>query len=170
MLRLLCILLLVPVFATAFPDHLQGPGGCATELATDEVIMNQFVTAYEDSRDQEVQIVVQAEDGTLLESPIFITEVPMTFVMVVVNPNRLENVQYVMDTTAGKFERGQCEGEKRVTGTRVGREHKLTIYTIPDAPVQVWAGWSCGRETVTLTNYFFFQKEEPEFVNEVNDL
>ena len=191
MIRLRLLLLIVPLFqfvtvtVTAFPDHLLGPGGCSTELATDEVIMNSMVTSYEESRDQDIRIAVKSKDGTILQSPISITEadVPMTFEMVVLNPNRLENVQYVMDMqsagsgSSSKLEFGLCKGEKRVTG-KVGDVHKLTIDSIPDTddPIQVWAGWACSHETVTLTNYFIFQKEEAasleiqEILNEVKEL
>lgn len=162
----------------AFPDNLYGPVGCATELATDEVIMNSLITSYADSRDSAVTVVVLAPDGTTeLESPIIVSKVPMTVTMVVRNPNRLGGMQYVMDvshaaapTTTNEngeadttnvgahFELGQCDGKKRVTG-RPGDRHTLIIDKIPETPIQVWAGWACSHETVTLTNYFIFSKQ-----------
>ena len=166
MMRLLLVLVLlqVPLFTRAFPDHLQGRGGCLTELATDEVIMNAFVIAYQDSRDPDIQVVaIQTQDGSghgeLLQSPIVVTHVPVTFEMVVTNPNAVGAVQYVMDTFPGAtFERGWCDEQKRVPG-RPGDRHTLTIHAIPETPIQVWAGWAAGRQPVTLTNYFLFTSQ-----------
>jgi hypothetical protein len=152
----LLVLLLLPLLGLAFPDHLQGRGGCLTELATDEVIMNAWIIAYENSRDPDIRVAVQTEDGAFLESPIFVTSVPVTFEMVVLNPNDVGAVQYVMDTTPGAtFEGGWCDDQKRVPG-RPGHRHTLTIDKIPETPIQVWAGWAAGRQAVTLTNYFLF--------------
>jgi hypothetical protein len=152
----LLLILLLPLFGRAFPDHLQGRGGCLTELATDEVIMNAWIVAYKDSRDPEIQVAVQTQDGSLLKSPIVVTHVPMTFDMVVTNPNEVGAVQYVMDTSPGaSFERGWCDEQKRVPG-RPGDRHTLTIHTMPETLIQVWAGWAAGRQAVTLTNYFLF--------------
>jgi hypothetical protein len=168
MMRLLLVLVLlqVPLFTRAFPDHLQGRGGCLTELATDEVIMNAFVIAYQDSRDPDIQVVAiqtTTQDGgssdELLQSPIVVTHVPVTFEMVVTNPNEVGAVQYVMDTSLGAtFERGWCDEQKRVPG-RPGDRHTLTIHSIPETPIQVWAGWAAGRQAVTLTNYFLFTSQ-----------
>jgi hypothetical protein len=156
MTRIFFVLLLLPLVSLAFPDYLQGRGGCLTELATDEVIMNAWIIAYENSRDPDIRVAIQAEDGTLLESPIIVTSVPMTVDMVVLNPNDVGAVQYVMDTTPGAtFEQGWCDYQKRVPG-RPGDRHTLTIDTIPETPIQVWAGWAAGRQAVTLTNYFLF--------------
>lgn len=160
----------------AFPDNLYGPVGCATELATDEVILNSLITSFANSRDSAVTVVVLAPDGTTeLESPVVVSKVPMTVTMVVRNPNSLGGMQYVMDVgsttaaaaegtgsgatgTGAYFERGQCDGKKRVTG-RPGDRHTLIIEKIPETPIQVWAGWACSHETVTLTNYFIFSKQ-----------
>jgi hypothetical protein len=121
--------------------------------------MNAWVIPYEKSRDPQVRVAVRAEndDTLLLESPIVITKVPVKFEIVLTNPNQLDAVQYVMDTTEGaaSFERGVCDEKKRVTG-RMGSVHTLVIDKIPETPIQVWAGWAAGREAVTLTNYFYF--------------
>ena len=170
---LLSLFLSLPLLH-AFPDNLYGPVGCATELATDEVIMNSLITAYADSRDSAVKVVVLAPDGmTELESPIIVSKVPMTVTMVVRNPNAVGGMQYVMDVSntakaiegeadnlngVAHFERGQCDGQKRVTG-RPGDRHTLIIDKIPETPIQVWAGWACSHEAVTLTNYFTFSKQ-----------
>lgn len=170
-MRLCVSALFLPLLCSAFPDHLQGRGGCLTELSTDEVIMNAWVIPYEKSRDPEVRVAVRAQgddDNTvLLESPIVITKVPVKFEMVLTNPNQLDAIQYVMDTTEGaaSFVRGVCDDKKRVTG-RMGSVHTLVIDKIPETPIQVWAGWAAGREAVTLTNYFYFtsassDNEEP---------
>ncbi|KAI2505643.1 hypothetical protein MHU86_8791 [Fragilaria crotonensis] len=162
------VLLLVPLLGLAFPDHLQGRGGCLTELATDEVIMNAWIIAYEDSRDPDIQVAVQTEDGAFLESPIVVTSVPVTFDMVVLNPNDVGAVQYVMDTTPGAtFEGGWCDDQKRVPG-RPGDRHTLTIDKIPETPIQVWAGWAAGRQAVTLTNYFLFTSSPSSSIGETS--
>jgi hypothetical protein len=170
------LLLLLPLAAQAFPDHLQGPMGCATDLSTDEVIMNSFVLPYEDSRDKDVMVAVKTEEGSILTSPLSITSVPVTFTLVVLNPNDVGDVQYVMDTTAGgKFDYGQCDNAKRVTG-RAGSTHKLVIETMPEEPIEVWAGWASSHEAVMLTNRFVFEKDTPadaaveEIVQEVKEL
>mmetsp|Transcript_13237 Transcript_13237/g.21921 ORF Transcript_13237/g.21921 Transcript_13237/m.21921 type:complete len:407 (+) Transcript_13237:32-1252(+) len=154
------LLLLLPLVAHAFPDHLLGPVGCSTELSTDEIIMNNLVLPYEDSRDTDITVAVKTEEGSLLTSPLSITSVPVTFTLTVLNPNDVGDVQYVMDTTAGKFDYGQCDGAKRVTG-RAGVTHKLVIDTMPEEPIEVWAGWATGHEAVMLTNKFLFEKDMP---------
>lgn len=177
LLSLPLLLSTLVAYTYGFPDHLQGPIGCATELATDEVIMNSYVTAYEKSRDQDIVMAIKTKSGEILtDSPISITEVPVSFDFVVLNPNNMDNVQYVMDTTPGaKFDFGTCEGNVRVTG-RVGNKHTLLIETIPENPIEVWAGWSTSHETVTLTNKFVLQKDAPaepaveEIVEEVKEL
>jgi hypothetical protein len=154
----------------SFPDHLQGSVGCATELTTDEVIMNNYILPYSDSRDPAVTIAVLASDErTVLDSPITISKVPITVTMVVQNPNNLRDLQYVMDTTEGAtFDRGVCDQKTRVTG-RAGDRHTLMIDKIPEKPIQVWAGWACSHEAVTLTNYFVFQKPDNDSMNEKGD-
>lgn len=179
--------LLIPLL-DAFPDHLQGPVGCSTELATDEVIMNARVTAYADSRDPAVRIAVQQQEAAAVgddksSSPIIVSSVPMTVHLVVQNPNRLGDLQYVVDvmttttdengatsatpTTAASFEHGVCDNKKRVTG-RAGDVHTLIIEKIPETPLQVWAGWACSHETVTLTNYLVFTKGGEDKVKQDN--
>jgi hypothetical protein len=67
-----------------------------------------------------------------------------------------------MDTTPGfaTFLNGHCEGQKRVTGVSAGTTtHRLTIHSLPEEPIQVWAGWATGRSAVTLTNYFQFTSQ-----------
>lgn len=171
----LLFLLSLPLAAHGFADHLLGPMGCSTELATDEVIMNSYVVAYEESRDKDVTVAVKTEEGDILTSPLSITTVPVTFTLVVLNPNNVGGIQYAMDTTGGTFDYGQCDGEKRVTG-RDGSTHKLTIESIPEEPIEVWAGWATGHEAVVLTNKFVFEKDAPadaeveEIVKEVIEL
>jgi hypothetical protein len=151
--------MMMMMMCSAFPDHLQGRGGCLTELSTDEIIMNQWVIPYEKSKDPNVKVVAISKDGVPLESPVIIHQVPMTFEMMVLNPNGLSPLQYVMDATPGfaAFVRGQCDGQRRVTGVSAGTtSHRLTIHTLPEDHIQVWAGWATGRGAVTLTNYFQF--------------
>jgi hypothetical protein len=134
---------------------------CYVELDTDEIIMNYDVLPPEQAKVPGVEIMGR-ESGTdewIRESLTFEKEQSFQLRLHVPDDS-LQNVQYVMEVSAGArfVPANMCEG-RRTHAARHDTPVTLQVDGNSDEVV-VWAGWATGHEAVSLTPKLILKRTE----------
>mmetsp|Transcript_13547 Transcript_13547/g.29449 ORF Transcript_13547/g.29449 Transcript_13547/m.29449 type:complete len:525 (-) Transcript_13547:235-1809(-) len=151
-------------FAAWFVDRR---ASCFTDLAVNEIIMNNGVLPHSSSREPGIRLGVSplGKDDNAAPNSEYVVK----FILPEDARARMADVQYVLElvgsdsesdppakfTTAPPSGGIGCEG-KRSHGKAAGKDDSAAIFTINEnavkgARLEIVAGWATGHESVTLT-------------------
>ena len=109
---------------------------CGREMKAGEIIMNNAV---EPSEDRSVQLFRGSE--SMVSGASYLPGETLTVVLSDVS------AQFVIETTAGAFEEGGCNGRRVISSPA-----KLTMPSDGSSDVRIWAGWAFGHSTVMISS------------------
>ena len=141
--------------------------------------MNNMVQKAQSDAPLKIELLTGNEDssitGAMTPLPDFENDVSLTLVSVETFPVTVQlkvvpsavgstvgGYEYILqvdEESSGSFEKGSCEGNKRIAGQGANMAVQLHV---PEPNVMVWGGWAAGHEAVKLLHGYKFISTDDE--------